>query len=390
MPSISRRDTLALVGSTAIGLAGCLSGGSSSGDLGSIEGDWPVVGRDVGHRRWVRDGPSDPSQVWSTELGDARGAGTPAIANERAYVPVDAVSDRARQQYRLHALDATTGEERWHVPMRADPNPAPAVSVDRVVVTTRRSLEQGRVIGFDTKYGEEEWLYDIDARVTAPPTVSVGTVYVPDWAGQIHALSAADGSVKWARQVDPEGADREFTEPVAVHDGTLYVGSLSGRTGVIAVEARTGEERWSRSTDVTVAGPIVDDELVAVRTHGSVTAFGTDGSERWTFSVPRDDWQTMAMDDKHIYVPARDALHAIHRDGEHAWSFDAADSRIGAPTILGETVAMRVDDELVGLSRDDGHRQWSVEVEGSGEVVGTENALFLAESGGHVTALESS
>jgi outer membrane protein assembly factor BamB len=370
-------------------LAGCVFGGPPSGDLGRIEDEWPMVGRDPGHTRRADDGPIDPDAVWVTDLEDARAVGTPALAAGQLFVPVDALSDRAHHRYRLHALEAATGEERWQVPLRSDPNGPPAVSGDRIVVSTRRSVERGRVVAFDDRYGEEVWLYDVDARVTAPPTVSAPFVYVPDWRGRVHALGLADGTVHWTRRIGDDGHGRSFPEPVALADDTLYLGSLSGHTGVVAIDADTGAERWSRSTNVVTEGPVIHDDLLVVRMHGLVEAFDRDGTRRWSYNVLASDSRPMAVDDRHVYVPARKKLYAIDRTGRPAWQFQLQDGSVGTPTVAGDAVLLRRNDHLTAVSRADGTEQWTVQQSGVGRAVVTPEAVFLARDDGRVAGLGS-
>lgn len=386
MPS-TRRQFLAVAGSASFGLAGCLSPGKPSGAFDRIDGTWPMVGRDSGHTRQVDDGPTDPDPVWTTELAQARAVSSPALAEEQLYVPVDAVSDTARHRYRIHALSATTGEERWQVPLRAEPNGPPAVYGDFIVVTARPALERGRVVGFGKRYGDEEWLVDVDARVTAAPTVHAGAVYVPDWRGRVHALSVSDGSVLWSRRFTTDGDGRTFTEPVAVHDGTLYVGSQSGRTGLLAIDAGTGEEQWSVSTGAVTGGPVVADDLVLVRSHHRVLAFGTDGTQHWSANVLEADARPMAVDDQYVYVPAHDRLHAIRRSGEGAWRYEPSEGRVGTPTAVGDTVVVRGEDRLTVLSRTEGERRWTATPEGAGAAVVTPEATFLTGPNGQLLAL---
>lgn len=387
MPSLTRRQFLRTSGVASLGLAGCLSPAQSAGQLDQVDGTWPMVGRDSAHTRSVDGGPTEPEPVWTTELPDARAASHLALDDGRLYAPVDAVSETARNRYRVHALSAATGAERWQVPLRAEPNAPPAVYGDRIVVTARPGLERGRIVGFEKRYGGEAWLVEVDARLTAPPTVSAGVVYVPDWRGRVHALSVTDGSVLWSRSVAADGDGRTFTEPVAVHDGTLYLGSHSGRTGLLAVDTGTGEDRWSVSTAAVTGGPVVVDDLVLVRSHQQVLAVGTDGTRRWSANVLEADARPMAVDDRHVYVPAGDTLHAIDREGRRAWRYEPSEGRVGTPTVAGEQVVLRGEDRLVGLSRTSGERRWTVEADGGGRAVVTSGAAFLPGNDGRVLAL---
>ena len=387
IPSIARRRTLALLGASSIGLVGCLSRDGSTGSFERVAGEWPVNGNESGRTRSVNEGPTDPTTVWTSELDDARTTSTPSIADGRIYVPVDAVTDRARHRFRLYALEARTGEEHWHVPLRADPNSAPAIGSRRIIVSAQRQTDLGRIVAFDDRYGHEEWVYDIDARVTAAPMIADRTVFVPDWGGDVHALSITDGTVRWSQQVGSNERDRTFPSPTAVHDETLYVGSYSGRTGVIAVDAATGDDLWTQPTGRVLAGPVVDDRLVVVRDDSVVRAFETDGTERWTFSVPDGYGTPLALDDQHVYVPTRDTLHTITRGGEKAWTYELADGRVGPPTVVGDEVLVDEEETLTALRRADGTTQWSVETDSSGDAITTTDAIAISAPGGRVTAL---
>ncbi|WP_081655560.1 outer membrane protein assembly factor BamB family protein [Halopiger goleimassiliensis] len=392
MPLQTRRRLLELTGAAVAGglLAGCTTRGASADELESIGGAWPVDGADDGRTRTVEDAPTDPDVVWTTDLEGARSAGTSSVADERCYVPVDAVSDLNRHRHRLHALDARTGEERWRVPLRAELNGPPAVEAGRIVVSGRPETERGRIAAFGERYGDEEWLYDVDARVTAPPTIGVTTVYCPDWAGRVHALSIVDGAVRWSRSIGDDG-NRQFAGPAAIDDDTLYLGAQSGRTGVIAVDAETGDELWSRSTGPVTAGPVVDGDLVVVQSHSLVSAFDADGTERWEYNVPEarstPGSYPLAVDDRHVYVATRDRLHAIDRRGERAWAYDTTADATGPPTVAGDAVLLAEDGQLTAVSRATGDAEWTVDTDGTGPVVTTPGGIFVRTPNGRVTAL---
>ncbi|WP_440992251.1 outer membrane protein assembly factor BamB family protein [Haloarchaeobius baliensis] len=388
MPSPSRRRFLATLGAASVALSGCLSDESPpSGDLGSVDGSWSMDGRDAGHTRRVDDGPTDPETVWLTALDGARATGTPAVVRGDLYVPADAVSDRSRYRHRIHALSTATGEERWQVPLRSAPNGPPAVRGDHVVVTAQRAPERGRIVCFHGRYGDEDWLHDVDARLTAAPTIDGGVAYVPDWDGRVHALSVFDGSVRWSRRIGPADHSRTFAEPVAVHDGVLYVGSLSEMPGVVALDADTGEELWHERTAPVTAGPVVHDGRVVVQTRELVVAFDLDGTRRWSFNLVDPGVRTMAVDDRHVYVPARYRLHAVDRRGEAAWTYEPSDERAGTPTVVGDSVVVRGRDSLVGLSRDTGEERWTRSLDGVGRAVVTPTAMFVSGYRGRVLGL---
>lgn len=389
MPS-TRRAFLAAAG-VSVGLAGCLSGGLPAGEFDRVDGRWQMDGHDAAHTRRVESGPTDPTTVWGREFDGVRAVGTPALGGGRLYVPADAISPESRSFYRLYSLGATTGETRWWMPLRIDPNDTPAVSGDRIVVSGKRGLETGRVVCFEARYGEEKWLYDVDARLTAAPTVDGGVVYVPDWSGTVHALSVTNGSVLWSRRVedDTDRGSMTFTEPAAVDGGTVYLGSNSGKTGIVALDADDGEELWRAPTNAVTGGPVVHDDLLVIQSHSLVVAYGTDGQRRWGFNLLDRNYHPMAVDDDHVYAAGRETLYAITHDGERAWTHEVADDRlqVGSPTVAGDSVLLRGEGRVTALSTATGEEQWSIDAGGRGEAVVTPGATFLEGGDGRLLAL---
>lgn len=386
MPSPTRRQFLAATAVSA-GLAGCLGERRPDGELDAVDGRWPMAGRDAGHTRHTEAAPVDPDTVWVRELDGVRATETPALAGDQLYVPADAITDESRSRHRLYALAATTGETRWHTPLRFDVNGSPAISGDRIVLSGKRSLERGRVVCFQSRIGDEEWLFDVDARLTAPPTIDDGVVYVPDWSGTVHALGVTGGSVLWSRQVEMGQDGTSFTEPVAVDDDTLYLGSSAGSTGVVALNADTGEKQWHVSTGAVTSGPVVHDGLVVVQSHSLLVALGTDGSRRWSFNLVEQNDGSIAVDDRHVYVASREALVAITRDGEESWRYRASDGEVGSPTVAGDSVVFSSGGKIRSLSTANGDEEWSTAADGGGEVIATPDALFISASGERVAGL---
>jgi len=161
---------------------------------------------------------------------------------------------------------------------------------------------------------EEAWFFNAEDAVTATPAVVDGTVYVGDWsgnfyaldletgerrwtfrarvhprvyAGQIvssaavadvagertvyfgagntfYALGADDGQLRWHHPLAPPGDDddpREIESSPVVADGMVIFGSDVHNAddgtpaAVFALDAATGEERWTTVTAPTDGGP---------------------------------------------------------------------------------------------------------------------------------------
>jgi outer membrane protein assembly factor BamB len=92
----------------------------------------------------------------------------------------------------------------------------------------------------------EAWSVPVTGSLTTVPLIVGDTIYVQDGAGVIYAIDRAAGSVRWKTEaygfnIGPYG--------VAVADGRVF--GAHGIAGIVAVDARTGKELWTRDLQTT-------------------------------------------------------------------------------------------------------------------------------------------
>jgi polyvinyl alcohol dehydrogenase (cytochrome) len=115
------------------------------------------------------------------------------------------------------------------------------------------------------------WTYHATRWITSTPTVEGGLVYAGVWSGDVVALDAKTGHVRWSAELgaNPDaiyGQPRGVTSSIAVSDGVAYAVSGSCRAG--AFDARTGVTIWKRTVcsiarnDDPYATPVVANGLV--------------------------------------------------------------------------------------------------------------------------------
>ena len=170
------------------------------------------------------------------------------------------------------------------------------------------------------------------------PVVANGTVYVGgNYGGNVTALDASDGSVRWTDGFPGNPRD------VAVVDGTGYV---VNDTSVMAFDADTGSIVWSH-TSAGASGRYVSDVTVAngtvfygVKFQGSTSehlyALDADtGAEHWTFAA-ENITQGIAVANGTVYVTGENAtdennefttwLYALSADtGAAQWHYEWAE-----------------------------------------------------------------
>jgi eukaryotic-like serine/threonine-protein kinase len=164
--------------------------------FGSDDGHVYAVGRIDGRQRWKRKTGGPVSS-------------TPAI--------VEGVLYASSYDGRIYALDARTGALRW-----------------KVATGGERRFEAKGLHGLQPK---QQTIADPFDVYLSSPVVVGGAVYVGSGDGNVYALDAASGAVRWKF---PTG-DVVHASP-AYADGVLYVGSWDSR--LYAIDAATGRERW--------------------------------------------------------------------------------------------------------------------------------------------------
>jgi outer membrane protein assembly factor BamB len=139
----------------------------------------------------------------------------------------------------VYAIKVATGETVWSFRLgRRGLDGSVLADGDRVWVAhgveNRDGATKGRVVCIDaTGHGDvtathELWRIDELAAGRSCPAYHDGTLYVVDDAARLHAISAADGRVRWTHDLGAAGGG----SPVWA-DGKLYVAQSQGRFHVL-------------------------------------------------------------------------------------------------------------------------------------------------------------
>jgi outer membrane protein assembly factor BamB len=249
-PSISRRQTLAALGVSAVGLGGYLAGVRTADAVP----DW-LAGRECDPAPFVTD-PAD----WSVPRRDQTNS-SHAPAQTGPDWPLD------------HAW-----EREWPVPgfFRV----APLTVSNGVVLASASADVHGGLYAFSLADGQVRWQVRVEDNDMPHPAMAAGGLVffvteTPETLA-VQALALADGSVQWqrpARRVLTVAAGRVVvTDPAAVDPRR-----------VVAYDARTGTRCWATTTPGRADSALVDDEtLVVPRRDPGVTALDlATGEQRW-------------------------------------------------------------------------------------------------------------
>ena len=151
------------------------------------------------------------------------------------------------------------------------------------VRNTRHQPAEQQISPANASQLDVKWVFDTGGDVSATPTVSDGTVYFPDWAGNLYAVHADTGTLVWQRQISEyDGSANSISRVSPVVDGDQLIIGTNVRQSVahdgahvIAVDRATGAFRWMTQVDSHVAAVITGSPVV----HGDLVHVGVSSLE---------------------------------------------------------------------------------------------------------------
>ncbi|MFG2120734.1 PQQ-binding-like beta-propeller repeat protein [Streptomyces sp. NPDC048710] len=329
--------------------------------------------------------------------------GTPSVDGDLVYVT----------SFEVHALDVATGRRRFKT---RDVAWSMAVADGRIHASDGPTL-----FALDAREGADLWRLSTDAWVYSL-RADRGTVVTGTRGGGVQAWEASGGQKLW----EISGCQTDFESPEAgpaVHDGTVYVWQDAR---LRALEARTGEERWSYPIgDAASCGGVpvritpapdgyvyvsagtrvlaIDVASGMVRWHfeapavflcppafapgpavtgggiyladylGTVYALdATDGRDRWRIATEaRSSVEPVLVAAGHVHVGSGKGLYTLDAvTGTPKWRFQAGGDVVGAPSVAEGRIHFGSTDHLLyTLKADDGRLRWKLAT--GGEITGS-------------------
>ncbi len=345
-PSTSRRALLGGCAALAGGLAGCNRLESDLPDVTfggtEVPTGWPHRFHDLGNSNAAAAAPESLTERWTRRV--EANLDRPIVVDGTVFT---LATNRENDRTRALAFDAESGDDRWAFEL-ADIRRGRIATVvgDTVYIVGERmedgdeerlyAIEAGDLVG---------WTFDADRIIAIDATDS--TVFVSVRRGSIAVLDADNGEVvsrlhpagfgrRWLSDLTPVGRpavrdrtlfapfarydpDREdsyfedriaafhadgiawtyavddvrFLDDVTAVDGTVYALTTDRRTvgedlrsSLIAIEANSGEHRWTRSVDGGLTSVVAVRGELAVVAGREVIAFDArSGEQRWRNDV---------------------------------------------------------------------------------------------------------
>ena len=281
---------------------------------------------------------------WRTNIGGGCFASA-SVVDGKLYT-----ADTGSANGKLHALDATTGQELWTFPSDALPGDhawtSPPVANGVVYFGVNRFVPV--VYAVNATSGQEIWHHTGPvANIVSSPALESDRLYVVFTDGTIRALDATNGQVIWS--VNHPGA--ALSSP-AVADGRLYI--ATDNRGLLALDANTGSQLWlAPMPGPQWSSPAVDNGRVFVGSRDDHRLYAFDaltGNILWTATT--NDWvQTSpAVANDVVYIGNNAGnLYAFNaQSGTPIWqtAFAAGFGGLSSPTVANGVVyiASGIDD----------------------------------------------
>ena len=286
--------------------------------------------------------PAKPPMAVSwkfTSLPFAYNPAAPVIADGTLYYSAG---------FRLHAIDPTTGREKWRYPQ--DNLMATPILATPTVINGAIYFSAGDgLYALDAATGKQKWpAYSVKAGVVTTP-IAIGTsIYFGGGDRKLYALDAEKGeptggvwSSKGRIGLDAGG---DFAGDIATNGDLIYYATTDG--ALRGINLNTGVAKWAQRVNTTSRNmtPIVSGEFVYVAAGDTIYSYRTsNGTSRGNTRMGSESSAPPAIDaDGNVYAINSDRyIVAVDSRGRSLWraGFPRVDHEVvAAPVISGDAL----------------------------------------------------
>jgi outer membrane protein assembly factor BamB len=296
---------------------------------------------------------ADGAQRWKFKTG-SRVASSPAVSQGRVYF--------GSYDGNIYAVDAKSGEQRWKFATEGErrftgrhlhgndptgesmPDPfdfylsSPTIVADTMYIGSG----DGNVYALDAATGALRWKFHTGNVVHASPAVANGILYIGSWDSYFYALDVKSGQERWRFKT---GEDHDIANQVGIQssatiaDGIVYFGCRD--SNLYALDALTGTKKWvySNKGSWVISTPIAKDGTLYFATSDTGLINAVDAkSGVLKYSLNFHHWpmfSSPAIAGRNLYIGSNaGTLMAIDLD-KHAtaWTFSTDGAKTNAAAL---------------------------------------------------------
>ncbi|MGM0982639.1 MAG: outer membrane protein assembly factor BamB [Pseudomonadota bacterium] len=244
-----------------------------------------------------------------------------------------------------------------------------------------------------------------EAGYPVAPAQEGDTVFAADGRGLVEALDANSGETRWTVELDTP-----VSSALTAVAGSLFMATRNGE--VLSLDQADGEIQWRRPvTSEVLAAPQANQQLLVVQAvDGSVTAMDrTSGDERWVYTGPRPSLTLRGTGTPTVIDPVTFAGFANgrlvtldNRSGQPLWERRIATPQgrseierlvdlAGQPVLTqdGRLFVTSYNGRLAALDARSGEMQWSRELSSYHTPILVGDLLFVVDEASHVVAVDA-
>jgi outer membrane protein assembly factor BamB len=263
--------------------------------------------------------------------------------------------------------------------------------------TAAGSTAASTLVALDATSGDELWRVPLPGMSRTGVTLDGASAYVGDTKGEVVAIDATDGTIAWTQDI---GGRIEV--PLAADDASVVVvgEDTDGREVTVAVlDATTGDTRFEPlafriGSSAATAPSILDGHAIVGMPDRLVHAFDVeDGTEAWTaltITVFSPATGVAATADDVYVADLSGGLYALDAaSGERDWDFQFNELVVrSAPVRVGDSVLLGLTDgRLVAVDAGTGHLTWQGHAPGLTGTLAVGPDVVVAAKGGRDAGL---
>lgn len=263
----------------------------------------------------------------------------------------------------------------------------------------------GEVVALSAADGAEVWRASVGSEVLAPPVTGDDLIFVQTIDGRLLALEADTGAIRWGFDNQVPVLTLRGTSTPVYSDGVVYAGFASGN--ITAVRADTGEPIWEqrvmlpegrseldRMVDVDGTPLLLGPVIYVVSYQGKLKALRrADGQTLWEMDM--SSFLNLAEGYGQIYVVSdKDVVTAVDQQtAEVIWQQDGLSRRkLTSPIAFSNYVAVGDSDGYLHiLAQSDGRFLGRRKLDGDGlrsAMTVADGDLLVLGNSGSLQALE--